>query len=127
MFEMLLLLLLLFSGVTQNSREHPRREPDFLNYPPAQRKQEHASVAVFPHADPKQSLRKHSGRGEGGEGGGRGGLVAAAGCCFHVADALNRRLENEKFNFLSDSRKRRRNPALSESAAWEDLIAVKVE
>lgn len=100
----------------QRALEERARLPQL---PPAQRKQEHASVAAFPHADPKQSLSKHSGWGEVGSG--------AAGCCFHVAEALNRWLENGKFNFLSDSRKPRRNLALSKPAVWKDLIAVKVE
>lgn len=104
-------------GSNTKQQRAPEERARLPQLPPAQRKQEHASVAVFPHADPKQSLSKQSERGVG----------AAAGCCFHVADALNRRLENEKFNFLSDSRKRRRNPALSKPAVWKDLIAVKVE
>lgn len=109
-------------GGTQSSRELQRREPDFLNYLPRSVNRNTHLLPRFRTLIPNKVLANTAG------GGGWGGVGrGSAGCCFHVAEALNRRLENRKFNFLSDSRKRRRNPALSEPAVWKDLIVVKVE
>lgn len=64
-----------FGSDTKQQRA-PEERARLPQLPPAQRKQEHASVAVFPHADPKQSLSKHS--GSGGRGGGSGRRLGAA-------------------------------------------------
>lgn len=58
-------------GSNTKQQRAPEERARLPQLPPAQRKQEHASVAVFPHADPKQSLSKHS--GPGGRGGGWSG------------------------------------------------------